>query len=45
MKSTTPLTLNSSGIRYTRNKVWEGVPVNVEEVLVILKGQNSALGF
>ena len=36
--------LNSSGIRYTRNKSWESFPVNVIEVLVILKGQNPALG-
>ena len=28
-----------------RNKAWKGVPVNVKEALVILKGQNSALGF
>ena len=25
-----------------RNKAWKGVPVNVKEALVILKGQNSA---
>ena len=37
--------LNSSGIRYTRNKSWEVFPVNVEKALVIVKGQNSALGF
>ena len=41
----TTLALNSSGIRYTRNKVWKVIPVNVIEALVILKGQNSALGF
>ena len=28
-----------------RNKTWKGVPANVKEALVILKGQNSALGF
>ena len=37
--------LNSSGILYPRNKSQELFPVNVEKVLVILKGQNSALGF
>lgn len=39
------LPLNSSGILYPRNKSQELFPVNVEKVLVILKGQNSALGF
>ena len=41
-KVTVPL-LNYS-IRYPRNKSQESFPVNVIEVLVILKGQNSALG-
>ena len=36
------LPLNSSGILYPRNKSQELFPVNVEKVLVILKGQNSA---
>ena len=44
IRKVTLLALNSSGIRYTRNKSWESFPVNVIEVLVILKGQNSALG-
>ena len=39
------LPLNSSGILYPRNKSQELFPVNVEKVLVILKGHNSALGF
>ena len=43
-KVTLPI-LNPSGTRYTRNKVWKVLPVNVIEALVILKGQNSALGF